>query len=128
MSLSEDLRSKVWAIFEEMAPGRAGSLCEGLCDDRVASVIKAALMEDQELRAAAAEDIGFHLSDWHVEAAFLVAVHLFPERFTPEEVSQGVSDFLIHAPGHVAAAAAIYGTPASEDYVDEMLKESRRNN
>ena len=31
-------------------------------------------------------DIGFHLADWNSDAAFIVAVHLFPERFTAEEI------------------------------------------
>jgi hypothetical protein len=41
----------------------------------------------------------------------LVAVQMYPERFTAEEVRAGVQAFLIHAPNHVAAAAHLSGWP-----------------
>jgi len=71
-------------------------------------------MTEDEFAEERAQDIGFHLSDWHAEAAFLVAAHLFPDRFTPAEISAGISAFLIHAPNHVAAAAALYGYPVED--------------
>ena len=49
--------------------------------------------------------MAFHLSDWAEDAAFLVAVHLYPERFSPEEIEEGVMGFLVHVPAHVMAAA-----------------------
>ncbi len=57
------------------------------------------------------QDIAFHLSDWISDGAFLVAVHLFPDQFTREEILEGVSAFLHHAPNHAAAAAALAGNP-----------------
>jgi hypothetical protein len=35
-------------------------------------------------------EIGFHLTDWHEDARFLIALSLFPERFTNAEIRQGV--------------------------------------
>lgn len=61
-----------------------------------------------------AYDIAFHLSDWNAEAAFIVAVHLYPERFTPEEIRQGVQAVVIHAVNHLAAAGALAGYPVED--------------
>jgi hypothetical protein len=58
-----------------------------------------------------AADIAFHLSDWAEDAAFLIALHLFPERFTVKEIHEGVVALLIHAPNHIAAAAHLAGWP-----------------
>lgn len=55
-----------------------------------------------------AYDIAFHLSDWISDAAF---IHLWPEQFTAEEIREGVEGLLIHAPNHLAAAAALAGHP-----------------
>lgn len=37
------------------------------------------------------------------DAAFLVAVHLFPEKFTPAEMRAGIDLVLCHIPAHVIA-------------------------
>jgi hypothetical protein len=67
-----------------------------------------------ELPAQNAYDLAFHLSDWRADAAFLLALHLAPERFTAEEVKEGVTQFLVHAPNHVAAAAKLSGWPVED--------------
>jgi hypothetical protein len=72
-------------------------------------VIAAALTDELGVQHAA--DVGFHLSDWGEDAAFLVAVHLLPERFTVKEIRDGVMAVLIHAPNHIAAAAHLAGWP-----------------
>src|SRR5688572_15123223 len=61
-----------------------------------------------------AGDLAFHLSDWREDGAFLVALALAPERFTPKEVEDGIMAFLIHAPNHVAAAAKLAGWPVAD--------------
>ena len=66
-------------------------------------------------------EIAFHLSDWQAEAAFLVAVHLFPERFTDEEIEEGVEACVIHATHHMMAAAHNAGYPL-QDVFDLGLK------
>lgn len=71
-----------------------------------------------EAKILHADEIAFHLTDWSAEAAFLVALHLFPERFTKEEIEEGVLAFLIHAPNHIVAAARLSGHP-----VEDIFKE-----
>jgi hypothetical protein len=60
----------------------------------ITSTITAALAaEDADDEVLHADEIAFHLTDWSSKAAFLVALHLFPERFTPEEIREGFKHF-----------------------------------
>jgi hypothetical protein len=112
---SASVQAKVTAIFRELVGENADHLCSGVYDDiRFRQTTASSLMTEDEFVKERAKDIGFHLSDWHADAAFLVAVHLFPERFTPAEISAGIGNFLVHAPNHVAAAAALYGYPVDD--------------
>lgn len=111
---------KVQAIFRELAGERAEQLNPAVFPAAVVSAISAALTEKgtEMVDASRADEIAFHLVDWNSDAAFLVAMLLFPERFTPEEIREGVFRFIIHAPDHVIAAARLSGHPA-EDIFDE---------
>ena len=107
-----DLVVKVSDIFKQLAGGRAVNLYPTLFPYETRDAIKRALVG--ELDAKTASRLAFHLVDWNGEAAFLVALLLFPERFTPEEIREGVTGFLIHAPNHVAAAAQLGGWPVGD--------------
>src|SRR5688572_4951409 len=107
MPETPDIREKVQAIFSEIAGAdRAKWLC-GDVPSRVMDHIAQAISPGHEPEVAG--EIGFHLGDWQSDAAFIVALHLFPERFTPEEIRDGVEAFLIHAPHHIIAAARLAG-------------------
>ena len=79
------------------------------------SVLASALAEQYGEKA---RDIAFHMCDWNSDAAFVVAAHLFPERFTPEELAAGVGLFLVHAPNHIRAACGLTGTYVWENFPD----------
>jgi hypothetical protein len=106
------LDDKVRAILVELAPDRISRL-EDYRDDSP-SQKKLARALRTEHADSIARDIAFHLDDWKKDAAFLLAVHLFPERFTAKEIRSGVSGFLIHAPNHIAAAAKLAGWPIKD--------------
>jgi len=63
--------------------------------------------------------IGINVADWQADAAFLVALHLFPERFTDEEIDEAVRSLLIHVPAHIIAAARLAGH-STEDIFAEL--------
>jgi len=105
------VRDKVEAILRELTGDRTNTLLATSLPAGVTSAITAALSaedagRDQMLHA---DEIAFHLTDWISEAAFLVALHLFPDRFKSEEIREGIQAFLIHAPHHVIAAARLAG-------------------
>lgn len=113
------VRLKVRGIFRELAGGRASQISSP------AQAIEQALVKDYP--AEIARDIAFHLTDWQSNAAFLVALSLFPERFTPDEIRSGVEAFIVHAPNHAAAAAKLYGFPVTDvfgiDAIDGLSDE-----
>jgi hypothetical protein len=126
--MSEDAHDsvckKVQAIFTELAGDRARTLAGGTFPASITSIITAALSgsEATEEKVLHADQIAFHLTDWNSDAAFLVALHLYPERFTHEEIEAAVRMFLIHVPSHVIAAARLAGHPA-----DDIFKEEDNN-
>ena len=103
---------KVAALFTDIAGERAERLGASRPAVEAERTIELALAG--ELGEERAREIGFHLADWGANAAFLVALHLFPERFTDEEIRAGITSFLIHAPNHVAAAAHLAGWPIQD--------------
>ena len=103
---------KAKAILAEAFPGRVDRLDPDKKATGAMDAIQAALTEAFGTDKAA--DIAFHMSDWNSDAAFILALHLFPERFTKEEIEDGVRDFLIHAPNHIAEAAQLIGFPVSD--------------
>jgi hypothetical protein len=118
--MSEDahdtVRKKVEALFTELAGELARMLDGSLFPAGITSTITASLSgpaasEEQVLQA---DTIAFHLTDWNADAAFIVALHLYPERFTPEEIEAGVGMLLSHVPSHVIAAARLAGHPVED--------------
>jgi hypothetical protein len=112
---------KVLQIFRELAGEKAARLSTTHFPADVNSRITAAISDSESKDdVLAADHIGFHLVDWHADAAFIVALSLFPERFTDEEVRDGVDSFLTHAPAHVVAAARLSNTPIANLVPDEQ--------
>ena len=117
----DSVRKKVQAIFTELAGERARMLEGSTFPAGIASTVTAALSgadatEEQILHA---DKIAFHLTDWNSDAAFIVALHLFPERFTPEEIEAAVDMFLIHVPNHVIEAARLAGHPTEDIFRED---------
>jgi len=120
---------KVLQIFRELVGERAARLDGSHYPADVNTRITAALCAEPpdpsgETRLRQ-DGIGFHLVDWQHEAAFLVALVLFPERFTDEEIRVGVESFLIHAPAHILEAARLGGYP-TENIFDPNSKDDQR--
>lgn len=110
------VRIKVDAIFSEIAGDRARYLSGAILPAAITSTITAALSsaDATEHEILHKDEIAFHLTDWNCDAAFLVALHLFPERFTSEEIRAGVNLFLVHVPSHVIAAARLTGNSTDD--------------
>ena len=107
---------KVAAIFAELVAERAKRLDGSVIAEPAMSTIASALAEEYGDKA---HDIAFHMADWNFDAAFVVAVHLFPERFTPDEIAAGVRQFLIHAPNHIRAACGLTGQYVWENFPED---------
>ena len=114
MDAHDSVRDKVDAIFRELVGDRARELRGDIPARRTNDVLGQALAAETDLDPLKADELAFNLVDWNSDAAFLVAVMLFPERFTQEELGAGVGRFMVHVPDHVIAAARIGGYGIAE--------------
>jgi hypothetical protein len=113
----QSVGEKVAAIFRELAGERSKALDGSVFPTAIKKTVSAALANengDDETIIHKVDEIAFHLTDWNSDAAFLVALHLFPERFTQEEIDAGISMFLVHVPSHVIAAARLTGNSTDD--------------
>ena len=113
----DTVREKVATIFAELVGDRTKRLDGSVIAEPAMSMIAAAFVE--EYGPIKAAEIGFHMADWNSDAAFVVAVHLFPERFTKEEIAAGVGMFLVHAPNHIRAACGLTGSYVWENFPED---------
>ncbi len=112
----DSVRKKVMAIFCELVGERAKRL-DGSVIAEPSMTVMAQALEDRY--ADRAQKVAFHMCDWNSDAAFVVAMHLFPEKFTPEEIEAGVGLFLVHAPNHIRAACALTGHYVWKNFPEE---------
>jgi hypothetical protein len=110
----DSVGEKVFAIFRELVGDRARDLDGSMLSICTRDAIATAFAEQYGDDTAA--KLGLHMSDWNDDAAFIVALHLFPERFTPREIQAGIGSFLIHAPNHIREACRLTNTYVWEDF------------
>jgi hypothetical protein len=115
----ESFRTRVDEIFLELAgPERARFLRPDV-PSRCALQIAEAVSEESGYPEKTGWEIGTHVADWQADAAFLVALHLYPERFTPGEIDAAVDSLLIHVPAHIIAAARLAGYSTEDIFADD---------
>ena len=115
--MTDALRKKV----KQLLAAHLGVRHEGLAEDKLHPVVidRIARAHAGDLGLAQATKLGMHMSDWVGDAAFVVALHLFPDQFSDEEIRDGVGLFLCHAPNHIRAACGITGNDVWEDFPDD---------
>ena len=113
----DSVQEKVLAIFRDVVGDRSDRLSGSQLSEAARTAIRAAF--EPELGPQKAGDLALHMADWNWDAAFVVALHLFPERFSAEEVEAGVGLFLTHAPHHIRAACGITETYVWENFPDD---------
>lgn len=111
-------RDKVAEIFREWVGDEAGRLDGSRYPADMARRVSTALQAVKGMSPESAREVGFHVSDWQSDAAFLVALALSPERFTDDEVAEGVEGLLIHAPAHLLEACRQAGIEAENIFVE----------
>jgi hypothetical protein len=98
---------KARAIFVRAFGARGGLLFKSSSTAAMMETIVTAFA--RRMNRAKAADVGFHLGDWASEASLVVALHMFPERFTPEEVRYVANYLAAGLPYHCAALGAHFG-------------------
>ena len=108
----DNLRKKAASLLTRASASRvARSLKE---PDRTAAREAIRIAFDRAYGREAASNLAFHLVDWTGDAAFIMALCMFPEQFTGNEIREGVDLLLVHVPNHVAAAAKISGNQCKD--------------
>jgi hypothetical protein len=78
---------------------------------RIAEVAR----RDAGLPDAVADDVAFHMTDWLEDLEAYVRFCAHPNKMSDEDVSELLSDLLVHVPNHVAAASKLYtGVPVTD--------------
>jgi hypothetical protein len=113
----DSVTEKVAATFTEIAGDRAHQLDGSAIATPVREAITAAIAS--EYGAVTAEKVALHMSDLNSDGAFIVALHLFPERFTPEEIEAGIGLFLVYAPNHIREACRLTNKYVWVDFPDD---------
>ena len=108
---------KVLDIFTELTGDRARRLDGRVVASQTMDTIAVALVDQYGHEKT--HEIAFHMADWNWDAAFIVALHLFPERFEREEIEAGIGLFLTHAPNHIRAACGLTGYYVWENFPDD---------
>src|SRR5437870_367220 len=68
-----------------------------------------------ELPDAVADDVAFHMTDWLDDLAAYSRFCADPNSMSDAEISEFLSDFLVHVPNHLAAASKLYtGVPVTD--------------
>ena len=120
-----DIDKKVQSIFKKLVGDRAKILEGTRYPSEINKRITSALIEGDFYSnindPVQLDGIGFHLVDWNSEAAFIVALLLFSDEFTDEEIRAGVDRFLVHAPAHCIEAARLGGYSTGNPFPDEEV-------
>jgi hypothetical protein len=115
MDPDDAVRHKVDSIFREWVGDRADMLSatkvSGLISTIAAALTNKDSSDDEVLKA---DHLAFHVGDWNADAAFIVALTLFPEHFTDAEIEAGVDALLYHVPSHMFTAAKLRGAPVND--------------
>jgi hypothetical protein len=110
----ETAQQKVEAIFRDAFGERAARVFTHHNVAPTMEVVCEAFAN--ELPPARAEALGFNMADWGRDAAFVIALHLYPERFTAEEIREATDCLAAHVPYHVSAVADLLDYPEIEPY------------
>src|SRR5260221_14306090 len=101
----DSFQKKVNDIFRELAGAERAKWLEAGVPSRCMGQIAKAVSSESGYPEEVGWDIGTNIADWQGDAAFLGALHLFPERFTAEDIGEGVRRLLIHGPAHCISSA-----------------------
>ena len=77
--------------------------------------IREVALREAELPDSVAHDVAFHMTDWLEDLEAFSRFCANPSSLSDAEVSELLTDFLVHVPNHVAAAGKLYtGMPVTD--------------
>ena len=77
--------------------------------------IREVIRHEVDFPDAVVDDIAFHMTDWLDDLEAYVRFCAEPRSMSDEEISQMLTEFLVHVPNHVAAASKLLtGVPVTD--------------
>ena len=77
--------------------------------------IREVIRHEVDFPAVIVDDIAFHMTDWLNNLEAYVRFCAEPQSMSDEEISQMLTEFLVHVPNHVAAASKLLtGIPVTD--------------
>jgi len=77
--------------------------------------IREVALREAKLPDSVADDVAFHMTDWLEDLDAFSRFCADPSSLSDAEVSELLTDFLVHVPNHVAAAGKLYtGVPVTD--------------
>ena len=107
---------KTCQVFRELCPNDYTNLVDPMCPKRSVEgdvAERISRIFEERFGMEKAREFAVHVTGFPADVAFLVALFLYPERFTDEEVAAGIRCFGIEAAYHAVAVARML------DYTDE---------
>ena len=105
-------KDKIVEIFRELVGDKADNLSGSFYPAYANTKITNALLKDypdlNDDEVVEADSIGMDLVCLQRDAAFIVALVLFPEKFTDEDIQDEVLSLLLHMPDHLKNALKGY--------------------
>jgi hypothetical protein len=101
---------KTAQIFQEICPGHYKNLLDPVSPKSKSEigqelVARVSRIFAERFGPEKAQDFAIHVTGFPSDVAFLVALFLYPERFTDDEVAAGIRCFGIEASYHAVAIA-----------------------
>jgi hypothetical protein len=77
--------------------------------------IREVALREAELPDSVADDVAFHMTDWLDDLDAFSRFCADPSSLSDAEVSELLTNFLVHVPNHIAAAGKLYtGVPVTD--------------
>jgi hypothetical protein len=73
----------------------------------------------RELKVGVARDVAIHMTDWIADLEGYIAFCEITNDFLPAQIDRILTNFLVHAPNHIAAAGKLYADMVVKDFFHE---------
>ncbi|MCG8333930.1 MAG: hypothetical protein MJE63_05400 [Proteobacteria bacterium] len=111
-------KDKVVEIFREIVGEKAknlsGSFFPAYANTKITNALASEFPNLNPEEYTKLDSIGMNLTCWQRDAAFIVALVLFPEKFTDKDIQEEIRSLLIHMPDHLKNALAAYNKLSEE--------------
>ncbi len=114
-------------VSSKVSENTASHFCATAVFSKMEQALRNSKVCGKTLSKKKAGEIVFHMHDWLFELMALVSYYKTPDKFSEDEISVILMNFLIHAPAHIAAAKKLYtGEPVQDIFNIGAVEDKQR--